>query len=111
MVTRLQLDRLSSRIDALEHRLAPTPRNEAWIVEGARCWPVGTPEFRDDNAIPVAEMRARPCSGMRIETIFVHPEKGGGGWLAACCLPGGRCFELHGESGGNRPPGWTEAHA
>ena len=82
MVTRLQLERLSSRIDALEERFAPKGRNESWIVNGDSRWPAGTIEFRDDNATPVAEMRAQPCSGHRIEIILVHPEPGGGGWLA-----------------------------
>jgi hypothetical protein len=109
MVTHLQLAKLTSRIDALEQRFAPKPRNEVWLMEGPIAWRMGGSKEKD--GIPVAEARARPCSGHRVEIRFVHPEPGGAGWLAACCLPGGECHALHGESGGNKPPGWTEARA
>jgi hypothetical protein len=103
-ISRTKLEQLESRIEAIAARLAPKPHNEAWLIEGDRAWPV---RGSKDDAIPVAEMRDRPCPGHRIEVIVTHADPNGSGWLAECCLPGGACYALHGESGGNRPPGWT----
>lgn len=98
MVTRLQLDRLSSRIEALEGRFAPPqPPPEVWIVDCDRAWPRGASE---DDAIPFAELEARPTNRTvfptRITVRLVHADNG---HAAVCCAPGGKCFELHGDAG------------
>jgi hypothetical protein len=105
MAPRNVIAQLSRRIDRIAERHAPRPKSEIWLVERDKAWPLRSDR---SEAIDVAEMRARPCSGHRIERLIVHNDPTGAGWLAACCLPGGECYALHGDSGGNLPPGWTE---
>ena len=104
MVSRHVINQLSQRLDALASRFAPPdPPIEVWIAEGNKAWRTGASK---DDAIAYTELEARPTR-RRIVVTLAHAEPGGMGWAAPCCLPGGQCYALHGDSGGNRPPGWT----
>ena len=90
MVTRAQIDRLAQRIEALGGLTSTCfERRERWIVEGGKAWQPDDPE----RVITYAELQARPAA--RIETRYVHADSGR---PAACCLPGGACYAVHGAT-------------
>lgn len=98
MATRMQIARLAERIDALAARFAPPePPFERWVVEAGRAYQLENPE----EVITYAELAVRP--GRRIEHIMVHADNGR---PAACCLPGGACYALHGSATDQRVRPW-----
>jgi hypothetical protein len=73
MATRTQIARLAERIDALAARFAPPPRApaERWIVDGDRAYQLEKP----DEVISATDLEARPCAGLRIVRVVVHPAR------------------------------------
>jgi hypothetical protein len=91
MATKAQIDRLAQRIEALSGLTSTCFERQAetWIVEGDKAWPRDDPE----RVITYAELQARPAA--RIENRIVHADSGR---PAACCLPGGACYAVHGAT-------------
>jgi hypothetical protein len=89
VASRAQITRLAERIEGLVARSTPQGPFEHWNVEGNKAWQSANPQ----HAITFAELEARPTTGIRIVSRYVHAENGG---PAACCSVGGACYALHG---------------
>ena len=70
MASRVQIDRLSQRIEALAARFVPAdePPPERWIVDGDRAHELSNPE----EVITVAEMEAGPTKRISFPTRIVR---------------------------------------